>query len=140
MFVRMCTPGFTVSDRRFIKRCRQGMGATMLAYFALNGILSHRRPSGALGEFIAGLDGAVFFLMFILSGFIVARSQDEFGRALMLRSLLGGVIGTMFFIFVWGFVETFSNTPVAHIPILFVPALLAILTAGAKVLLFRRAR
>ncbi len=138
MFIRTCTPGFNASDRRIIQRCRQGIGATMLAYFGLNGILMHWRPSGSLGEVVAGLAGAMFFLMFVLFGLIVARSRDEFGRALMMRSLLGGLIGTMFFVFVWGFVEMFSHTPVAHIPILFVPVLLALLTAGAKVLIFRR--
>ncbi|HLI75870.1 MAG TPA: hypothetical protein VKV02_02915 [Acidobacteriaceae bacterium] len=102
--------------------------------------MTHWRPDGLMSEVIAGLTGATLFSMFVLFAVMATRMRDEFGRALLLRSLLAGLLGTMFVAFVWGYVETFSRTPVTHLPVLVVPAIFVLLTAAAKLIVFRRHR
>lgn len=138
MLVARCKQGYTLEDRRFITWCRRGIGAGFLVYASLNTVLTHWRPAGISGEIVAGSAGACFFFLLLCFAMMVTRARDEFGRALLLRSLLAGVTGTMFAVLVWGFVEAFSRTPVVHVPIVLVPAVLVLLTALAKLVVFRR--
>lgn len=140
MLTPACSQGFTENDRRFVQRCRRGMSAGLLAYFGLNGVFMHWHPEGWSGYLLAGCAGTCFFAALLLFACMVARMRDEFGRALLLQSLLAGLVGTMFVVFVWGFVELFARTPVAHVPLLFVPAMLVGFTAIAKLVVFRRHR
>ncbi len=131
--------GFNEADRRFVRLCRRWLAAAFLVYFGLHFVLQ-RHPAGLAGQVVAGTTGAAFFLVLLLTGLLVARSGDEFGRVLLLRSLLWATGVTMLAVCVWGFVEAFSAAPAAHAPLLFVPALLVLAMTVAKLLIFRRAR
>ena len=99
-----------------------------------------RHVGGLPGQLLAGVAGVAFFVLLLLTGFIVARSVDEFQRALLLRSFLWACGGTMFVASAWGFVEAFASAPTPHLPLLAVPALLVVFTAAAKLIVFRKHR
>jgi cytochrome bd-type quinol oxidase subunit 2 len=133
--VRVCA--FNEKDREFIRKCRRWVGATLLVYLSLN-MAMRKDPPGLTGQVIAGLAGFSFFMLLLLTGLIIARSGDEFRRALLLRSFLWACVGTMLVASVWGFMELFAKDAAPHMPVLLIPALLVVLTAVAKLIAFRR--
>jgi len=86
------------------------------------------------------LAGASFFAELIGVGLLVTRLRDEFQRALLTRSFIWATLITMALASIWGFVELHARDTVPHLNIIWIPIVLLVVTAGAKLLIFRQYR
>jgi hypothetical protein len=82
--------------------------------------------------------GAFIFGEIVALTFLAVRIRDVFQRVLLTQSFLWASVLTMAFATIWGMVELHSHETLPHVPILVVPFLLVILTAAAKLVIFRQ--
>jgi hypothetical protein len=125
------------ADRLFRRRCQAVASACLVLYIACSQLSLHA-GTGPLGLTLAGLAGASIFGEFVAVTFLVVRIRDEFQRVLLTQSFLWASVLTMAFATIWGMIELHSHDTVPHIPILVVPFILIILTAAAKLIIFRQ--
>jgi hypothetical protein len=135
----MCISIRNPADQRFIRRCQRVTGVSLLSYLTCAHFITDR-PVTPTRLLLAGLAGAFFFTLLISSGLVVRRKFDEFQRVLITRSFLWATVITMGFSIIWGFVERFSRGAIPTLSILWIPVTLIVLTAAAKVLIFRQNR
>jgi hypothetical protein len=125
------------ADRLFRRRCQIAASACLVLYIACSQLSLHA-GRGPIGLTLAGLGGAAFFGEVVAIAFLAVRIRDEFQRALLTQSFLWASVLTMALVTVWGFIELHSHDTLPRIPILIVPFLLIVLTAAAKLIIFRQ--
>lgn len=121
------------------RRYQRFTGVCLLGYLATLQTTLRMSP-GLFRLALATLTGCFIFALLVGAGLRVLNMQDEFQRVLLQRSFVWATIVTTGLATIWGFVETYSQTTVPQVPVIFLPLILILLTAAAKVLLFRRHR
>ena len=135
----MCLPIRNAADRRFRRQCQIATSISLVLYIACIQA-SSRIHNGAAALTLAGIAGAFFFAELISVGLLVTRLRDEFQRALLTRSFVWATLITMALTTIWGFVELHARDTVPHLNILWIPTILLVVTAGAKLFIFRQYR
>ena len=130
-------PAPSPAKRTLRRRYQAAAIACLLGYFLfLYGIPVTGTPHLVL----AGVAGVFWFGLLVFAGLVVIGRFDEFQRILIARSFIWASILTMGIITLWGFVEMASHNTVPHFPIIFLPVLLLVITAAAKLFIFRQHR
>lgn len=135
----MCPPVKNAVDRRFRRQCQIATGVSLILYMACSQA-SLRIHDGPVSLALAGIAGAAFFAELISVGLLVTRLRDEFQRALLTRSFVWATLITMALTSVWGFVELHARSAVPHLNIIWIPIILVVVTAVAKLVIFRQYR
>lgn len=124
------------ADRQFRRRCQIAGSACLLLYIACSQLSMHVGRN-ALGYTLAGLAGASIFGEVVALTFLAVRIRDEFQRVLLTQSFLWASVLSMAFATIWGMIELHNHDTLPHVPILIVPFVLIVLTAAAKLIIFR---
>lgn len=135
----MCQAMRSEEDRRFRRQCQVAAGLSLITYVACSQA-ALRMHSSAMSLVLAGVAGAAFFTEMVAVGILVMRLRDEFQRALLTRSFIWATLITMALTTVWGFLELHARGAVPHLDIVWIPIMLLVFTAAAKVCIFRRYR
>ncbi len=135
----MCLIIREAADRRFRRQCQIAACISLSLYLACYQA-SIRIHNGPAALTLAGIAGASFFAELISVGLLVTRLRDEFQRALLTRSFVCATVITMAIATIWGFVELHARDAVPHLNIIWIPIILIVVTAGAKLLIFRQYR
>jgi chromate transport protein ChrA len=125
------------TERQFRRRYRV-IGAVCLLLYIASSQLSMYVGRTLPGYILAAFAGAFIFGEIVALTFLAVRIRDEFQRVLLTQSFLWASVLTMAFATIWGMVELHSHETLPHVPILVVPFLLVILTAAAKLVIFRQ--
>jgi hypothetical protein len=135
----MCLPIRNAADRRFRRQCQIVTSISLILYMACSQA-SIRIHNGPAGMTLAGIAGASFFAEVFGVGLLVTRFRDEFQRALLTRSFVWATLITMALTTIWGSVELHARGTVPHLDIIWIPIILVVVTAGAKLFIFRQYR
>ncbi len=135
----MCQEAKSENNRRLRRRCRIAVGLCLLTYSVCSQT-ALRVENASFRLALSGVAGAAFFAELVSVGILITRLRDEFQRMLLLRSFLWGTLVTMAFATIWGFMEVHGGSEIPHINLLWVPIALICITAGAKLLIFRKYR
>ncbi|MGB6132591.1 MAG: hypothetical protein WBG54_12490 [Acidobacteriaceae bacterium] len=135
----MCLSIRNAADRRFRRQCQIATGISLILYMAFSqaSIRTHNGPAGLT---MAGIAGASFFAELVSVGLLVTRLRDEFQRVLLTRSFVWATLITMALTTIWGFVELHAPRTVPHLNVIWIPMILLVVTAGAKLFIFRQYR
>jgi hypothetical protein len=125
------------ADRLFRRRCLVAACLFLVLYLVCSQ-LSLYVGRGPAGLALAGLAGACFFGELVAVAFLVVRIRDEFQRVLLTQSFVWASVLTTLLATVWGFMELHDHEHLPHIPVLVLPFLLILLTAAAKLVIFRQ--
>ena len=129
----------TPAARLFARKCQVAGVLSLFGYIALSQT-ALRLPLGPLHTVLLALAGLFFFAELIALGLLVNRKFDEFQRVLLIRSFVWATVITMGLTTVEGFVELGSHGTAPRVPLGYVPVVLLVITALAKVFIFRRNR
>jgi len=99
------------ANRRYVIRFISTMSAYAVLLATVIFYLVRFRPTGPIVYFLAVLPALPIIGVIVVVGLYLREEKDEFQRALIERSLLWGMGGTLAVTSVWGFLEMFSRIP-----------------------------
>jgi hypothetical protein len=122
--------------RRITRRSQMLASACLLIYLGTSQLAT--RTTGPFSMALAVIAGLSIFGEVFFVGNMVLTLRDEFQQILLTRSFVWATVITMGIVTVWGFVELHGRDSVPHLPVVMVPVMLLILTAFAKLIIFRQ--
>jgi ABC-type proline/glycine betaine transport system permease subunit len=99
------------AQQRYIRRFCPTIFAYVAVLFASIWAIRHLRPEGALLVVLAVLPAIPVLAVLGVMGLYLAEERDEFIRARLVTSMIGGIGLTLAFTTVWGFLENGGVVP-----------------------------
>jgi hypothetical protein len=101
----------TKAQRRYAIRVAIAMATYIALLVTTIDILKLVHPARTLTLLLSILPSIPIIAVLVIAGLYLKEETDEFQRAMMVQSLLGGIGITLAIDSVWGFLEMFSHAP-----------------------------
>jgi hypothetical protein len=108
--VMQCYPS-TKAGRRYIYRLAPTMVVYIAFLFIAQWTFHHHHPTGLVVYLIAVLPALPLVATLAIVGLYIAEESDEFGRSIIVQSMLWGLGGALSVSTIWGFLEDFAKAP-----------------------------
>jgi hypothetical protein len=118
------------AQRRYLLRFSPTMASYLILFATADSVFRRHHPVGLAAAALALAPALAIVAGIVVVGIYIGEEQDEFQRALFIRSILWGVGVTLAFTTVQGFLELF--TPIQRFPLYAVYPLMWIVVALAQ--------